>query len=205
VAVQQIGKPHLEISLPSPLAFVSRARKPKIRHLIVLMLASLFLTGTLNAQMDEYSIKAAYLYNFSKYVEWPGVTGEEAHTSFVICIVGEDPFGDILNQAVSGKTSGDGRVLEVRRLKAIDPPSLRKCEMVFISVSEKSHAMAIREALKASPVFTVADFSPFAENGGIANLRIDGNKVRVDLNINAANQVNLKISGKLQQVANLVK
>jgi hypothetical protein len=77
--------------------------------------------------------------------------------------------------------------------------------MVFISVSEKSHAMAIREALKASPVFTVADFSPFAENGGIANLRIDGNKVRVDLNINAANQVNLKISGKLQQVANLVK
>lgn len=190
---------------PGSIAAVGRyAIRRRSRHMLMLALIFLF-TAALHAQMDEYSIKAAYLYNFSKYVEWPGVTGEEAHTSFVICILGEDPFGETLDQAVAGKTSGDGRTLEVRRLKAVEAAALRKCEMVFISVSEKSHAAAIREALKGSPVLTVADFSPFAEDGGIANLRIDGTKVRVDLNMNAANQVNLKISGKLQQVANLVK
>jgi hypothetical protein len=184
---------------------IERKQEAK-RRSRALMLALFFLIAApaTNAQMDEYSIKAAYLYNFSKYVEWPAPAGAALPPTFAICIVGEDPFGGRIEHAVSGKTSGDGRLLEIRRLKGVDSAALRKCEMVFISASEKRNAAALRDSVKGSPVLTVADFSPFAEDGGIANLRIDGTKVRVDLNINAANQANLKVSGKLQQVANLV-
>ena len=71
-------------------------------------------------------------------------------------------------------------------------------------IRDRQHTAAIVDAVKNFPVFTVADFAPFAEIGGIADLRIDGTKVKVDLNMNAANRAKLKISGKLQQVASLV-
>jgi hypothetical protein len=171
---------------------------------LLLCYVALPVATTANAQMDEYSIKAGYLYNFSKYVAWPEQSFTAPSAPFIICIVGEDPFGNRLDQAISGKTAGDGRALEVRRLKSAEPGSLRECHMAFFGKSEKERAGAIIDALKGSSVFTVADFSPFAENGGIADLRIDGTKVRVDLNMNAANRANLKVSGKLQQVANLV-
>ncbi len=156
------------------------------------------------AQMDEYSIKAGYLYNFSKYVEWPKETFAAPTSPFVICIAGEDPFGSRLDQAIAGKTSGDGRSLEVQRLKNGGVEALRKCQMVFVSKSEKRNVAAIIDAVKGYSVLTIADFNPFAESGGVANLRIEGSKVRVDLNMSAANRANLKVSGKLQQVANLV-
>lgn len=157
-----------------------------------------------HAQMDEYSIKAGYLYNFSKYVAWPEGIFATSTASFVICVLGEDPFGSRLDQAIAGKTSGDGRSLEVRRVKSVGSEVLHGCQMVFVSKSEKQNAGAVVEAVRGGSVFTVADFSPFAENGGVANLRIDRTKVRVDLNMAAANRANLKVSGKLQQVANLV-
>ena len=170
-----------------------------------LLISMVLLAGISTAgQMDEYSIKAGYLYNFSKYVEWPQQAFAAPSSPFVICIAGEDPFGSRLDDAIAGKTSGDGRPLEVRRLSKAEGEALRKCQMVFISKSEKRNAASLVEALRNSSIFTVADFTPFAENGGVANLRIDGSKVRVDLNMSAATRANLKVSGKLQQVSNLV-
>jgi YfiR/HmsC-like len=173
---------------------------------LVLLLCSVAFAPatTANAQMDEYSIKAGYLYNFSKYVAWPEQAFGAPDAPFTICIVGDDPFGNRLDQAISGKTAGDGRALEIRRLKSDEPTSLRECQVAFLGKSEKERAAAIIDAVKRSAVLTVADFSPFAENGGVADLRIDGTKVKVDLNMNAANRANLKVSGKLQQVATLV-
>jgi hypothetical protein len=175
-------------------------------HTVLLLVCcvALPMATTANAQMDEYSIKAGYLYNFSKYVAWPEQTFASPSIPFVICIVGEDPFGNRLDQAVSGKTAGDGRPLEIRRLKNAEPGPLHECQMAFVGKSEKEHAATIIESLKDSSVLTIADFNPFAENGGVADLRIDGTKVKVDLNMNAANRANLKVSGRLQQVANLV-
>ena len=166
----------------------------------ILLLASV----QASAQMDEYDIKAGYLYNFSKYVAWPDGTFATPTAPFVICIVGEDPFGNRLDQAVAGKMAGSGRPLEIRRLTNQEAGVLRQCQIVFIGKSERKRVASVLAALKGSSTFTVADFTPFAEEGGIANLRIDGTKVKVDLNINAANRANLKVSGKLQQVANLV-
>jgi len=156
------------------------------------------------AQMDEYSIKAGYLYNFSKYVSWPEATFPTPTAPLAICIVGEDPFGYRLDQAIAGKTAGDGRPLEVRRTMSEGSGTLKDCQIVFISNSERKRVSAVVAALKGTNAFSVADFSPFAEQGGIANLRVDGTRVKVDLNMNAASRANLKISGKLQQVSNLV-
>lgn len=170
-----------------------------------LLISFLLLAGvSTDAQMDEYSIKAGYLYNFSKYVSWPAGVFAAADTPFMICLVGDDPFGGRLDQAIAGKTSADNRPFLLKRLKAIDRAAFQECEVVFLGKSAQTHAAEILDTLKDSPVFTVADFESFAQKGGIADLRIEGTRVKVDLNVNAANRVNLKISARLQQVANLV-
>ena len=172
------------------------------RSLLTVMATVALASSPAATQMDEYSIKAAYLYNFSKYVAWPEGTSPSASAHFLICIAGEDPFGEHLDNTVAGKTSADGRPLEVRRLKVEDSSALRECQIVFVSKSEKKNIAALLAVTRDTAIMTVADFSPFAEEGGVANLRIDGTKVKVDLNMSAANHANLKVSGKLQQVAN---
>jgi hypothetical protein len=180
------------------------ATKPR-RRLTLLLICLLAAVNTqVHAQMDEYSVKAGYLYNFSKYVTWPEGGFAAANTPFVICLLGEDPFEGRLDQAIAGKTSGNGRVLEVRRLNTPDRAAFRQCQVVFLGKSEKDRAAEIVETLKEAPIFTVADFEAFAEKGGVANLRLEGTRVKVDLNVNAANHANLKISARLQQVAHLV-
>ncbi|HEX4487060.1 MAG TPA: YfiR family protein [Terriglobales bacterium] len=154
--------------------------------------------------MDEYSVKAGYIYNFSKYVTWPETAFRSPSAPFVICIAGRDPFEGRLDQAIAGKTTGDSRALEVKKVSASDRAGFRECHLVFVSKSEQGRAAAISENLKELPVFIVADFDSFAERGGIADLRIEGSKVKVDLNVGAASRVGLKISAKLQQVANLI-
>jgi len=177
----------------------------RCRFLSSLMATVALASAPATTQMDEYSIKAAYLYNFSKYVGWPDGTFSAPTTPFVICVVGDDPFGGRLDDTVAGKTSGDGRPLAVRHPKADDSAALHECQIVFLSKSEQKRSSKLLAAVRGAAVFTVADFTPFAEEGGVANLRIDGSKVKVDLNMTAANQANLKVSGKLQQVANLLQ
>jgi hypothetical protein len=156
------------------------------------------------AQMDEYSIKAGYVYNLSKYVTWPEATFSSSSAPLVICIVGKDPFEGRLDQAVAGKTAGDGRPLEIRRLNGDSTGALHACQIAFLGKSEKKNARAIVNAVKDAPVLTVADFDSFAQEGGIADLRLEDVRIKIDLNMAAAGKANLKISGKLQQVANLV-
>jgi len=168
----------------------------------VILLACLGAGPWAMAQMDEYSIKAGYLYNFSKYVEWPQNGPPTGH--FVICIVGEDPFSGKLQDAIAGRNAADGRPLEVKRLKVLSPEALGACQIAFISKSERAHSTEIVNTFRGMPVFTVADFESFATHGGIADLRIEGTKVKVDLNMKAAYRSNLRVSGRLQQVADLV-
>src|SRR5512147_6415 len=95
------------------------------RSFLILMAAVALASAPAATQMDEYSIKAAYLYNFSKYVDWPNTRASSPSARFSICVVGEDPFGGRLDQTVAGKTSGDGRALEVRQVKPEDTSALR--------------------------------------------------------------------------------
>ena len=155
-------------------------------------------------QMDEYSIKAGYLYNFSKYVTWPESAFLSPDASFVICVAGQDPFQGRLDQAIAGKTSGNSRPLVVKHVDSPDRVGFRDCQVLFLSKSEQDRARELVEALKEAPIFTVADFDSFAAKGGSADLRIEGTRVKVDLNVAAASRAGLKINARLQQVANLV-
>jgi YfiR/HmsC-like len=186
-------------------------RSPRVRRVnglprLVLALLCLLTaaTGKARGQMDEYSVKAGYLYNFTKYVTWPDEAFASTTAPFVICILGRDPFEGRLDQAIAGKSSGNGKPLQVKRLNTMDRAAFRDCQVLFVSKSERDHAADIVWLLKETPTFTVGDFDSFAQQGGIADLRLEGTRIKVDLNVNAAVHANLKISARLQQVANLV-
>src|SRR5262245_59970628 len=102
----------------------------------------------------EYTLKAAFLYHFTKFGKWPDTAFEDAASPFVIGVLGEDPFGPLLDQTVKGKTVQD-RPLEVRRFAQLD--DLGSCHLLFVSTSERKHLGAVFQKLGASPVLTVGD------------------------------------------------
>lgn len=154
------------------------------------------------AQADEYQVKAAFLFNFVKFVEWPPEAFSDDNTSFVIGVIGDDPFGGALDQSVSGK-SVNGRQLSVRRLKWGE--DLRGCHILFISSSERKRLAQIISSLRGASVLTVSDIDQFNQQGGIINFILVASRVRFEINADVAEQGRLKISSKLLTLAKTVK
>jgi len=153
-------------------------------------------------QVSEYQIKAAFLYNFAKFVEWPPAVSPGANDPMEICVVGEDPFGNILNQSIEGKTVG-GHKLMIRQLKPAQ--DMKGCQVAFISSSEKNHLSSVLEGLKGGGVLTVGETEGFAALGGVINFTMEDDKVHFEINLDAAGRAGLKISSKLLQLARIVK
>ncbi len=155
-------------------------------------------------EVSEYAVKAAYLYNFTQFVKWPeGALAADG--SFVIGVLGDDPFGDALDGAVQGKTSG-GHPLKVKRLGAFSAgmgPKLAKCQVVFISYSEKDQVKEILQALKGASVLTVSEIEQFPLKGGGIQFDQEGQKITITLNETAAKKAGLSVSSQLLQVAKL--
>jgi hypothetical protein len=156
---------------------------------------------SLNGEGVEYPVKLAFLYNFTKFVEWPPDSYRDAGASLAICIVGRDPFspeieGDLRTRIVA---SHPVKVLSVKPTDA-----LSVCHMVFIPATEKDYVNKIVRDLKGSSTLTVGETEGFAELGGIINLTIEGNKVRFEVNQLAAQRAGLKISSKLLSLAKIV-
>ena len=152
--------------------------------------------------MTEYQVKALFLLNFTKYVDWPTNAFDETNAPIVIGLYGEDKFGDALKKAVEGKTI-NGRRLIIQPVEKNG--DLGKCQMLFISDSEKDHLGEIMDKIKALPVLTVGETDQFMEHGGMINFVIKGGKVRLEINLDAARQAKLEISSKLLGVADVVK
>jgi len=150
----------------------------------------------------EYQVKAAFLYNFAKFVDWPAETFSRQDAPFVIGILDREPFGDVLEQVVRGKTV-DGRSLEVRRLKR--PEEGAGCQIVFVGARETSVLPALLRELGASAVLTVGDTERFTRQGGMVNFVVQDNRVRFEINMDAARRAGLKISSKLLQLATIVQ
>jgi hypothetical protein len=153
-------------------------------------------------EASEYQIKAAYLYNFAKFVEWPPEASPGANDPLAICIFGEDPFGDILTELAKGK-SINGHKLVIRQLKP--PQDLRGCQVAFISSSERNRLHSVLESLKGASVLTVGDTEGFAALGGVISFTMEDNKVHFDINVDAAERAKLRISSKLLSLARIVK
>ena len=150
----------------------------------------------------EYQIKAAFLFNFTQFIEWPTNAFTEVSAPIVIGVLGDDPFGTLLEQTVEGELV-HGRKVVIKRSK--HPDDLKACHLLFISRSEKGRLHQIREALRGSPVVTVSDMEQFAGRGGIIGFIIHENKVRFEINLNATEEAGVKISSKLIKLAVTVR
>ena len=149
----------------------------------------------------EYLIKAAFLYNFLKFVEWPVEALPEISDTITTCVVGEDPFGNAL-ESIRGKTVKN-RSLAIRRVEELR--NLGTCQLVFISASEKNRLRKITDALKGRSVLTVGDFEGFLESGGIIRLFMQSNNIRFEINLDTAEQAQLKVSSRLLNLAKVVR
>jgi len=150
---------------------------------------------------DEYQVKAAYLLNFARFVEWPDSCLPPG-APLQIAIVGEDPFGGALDEVLRRK-SANGHPIQLRRLRWSD--ALTSCQIVFISASEEEHLPEILESLANRNVLTVSDIDRFSLRGGVIELLMVGNRVRFDINRTAALAAGLTISSKLLSVARAVR
>jgi preprotein translocase subunit Sec61beta len=146
-------------------------------------------------QAAEYHVKAVFLFNFAQFVDWPPAAFADSQASFVICILGDDPFGDFLDQTVRGEQF-HGRTFAVRRYKSAD--ELKTCHILFIS---EPGAEAVLGQLKDRPVLTVSDDEAFAERGGMIRFITDHGRIKLEINPTAAEAANLTISSKLLRVA----
>jgi len=154
-----------------------------------------------NEEGVAYPVKLAFLYNFTKFVEWPAGSYRDAAAPLVICIAGLDPFSPDLEQELQTRTAA-GRWVEVRTLKPAD--ALSGCHVLFVPATEKDQDKIVRD-LNGSSTLTVGETEGFAARGGVINLTVEENKVHFEINQVAADRAGLKISSKLLSIAKIVK
>jgi len=176
------------------------------RHRWLSIVTRLLLSGSLLAgsawasEFDEYAVKAAYLYNFAKYVEWPPKVFTDAGAPLWICIVGDNPFGDAL-ATLSGKMV-ENHPVETHTLSTA--ASFSPCHIVFISRTEQGRFKALLTKLNRLPILTVSDISDFAQAGGMIGLVETEQRIRFDINLAATRLVDLKLSSQLLKLATIV-
>lgn|SRR2546426_2133249 len=150
------------------------------------------------SQPSEYQVKAAFLFNFAKFVEWPPTAYAEPTSPIVIGILGENPFGDDLERTIRGKTVNN-RPFAIKEIRSL--PGATNCHILFISTSEKKRFSEIFEGLRGVGVLTVGETERFVETGGMINFVKDANRIRFQINDDAAKGAGLKISSKLLSLA----
>lgn len=149
----------------------------------------------------EYQLKAAFLFNFAKFVEWPPKVLPPSRP-IALCILGTDPFGLELERTIKDERVA-GRELAIRRLKQVQERDT--CHVLFISPSEKDSLSQILAALKNSNVLTISEIEGFTQVGGIINFYIEESKIRFEINVGAAEKAGLKISSKLLKLAKITQ
>ena len=153
------------------------------------------------AKPGEYDIKAAFLYNFLKYVEFPAQAFPAGSSTLTIGVLGRDPFGDHIKSIIN--KSVQGRVLIVKRLNDLREAS--DVNVLFISSSEKARLKTILDTIRNAPILTIGETGGFAKSGGIINFTIENNSIRFEVNPDAAERARLKISSQLLKLARVVK
>ncbi|HEU5123058.1 MAG TPA: YfiR family protein [Verrucomicrobiae bacterium] len=146
----------------------------------------------------EYQLKAAFLFNFAKFVDWPSAAFTNSAAPLVIGVLGQDPFGKDLENTVRNKNIS-GRSIVARTVGSI--PDARQCHILFISNSESKRLREILEGLRGASVLTVGENEKFFVSGGMVNFVVEGRKIRFQINDAAAKAAGLKISSKLLSLA----
>ena len=190
-------------SLNSPLQCLQLPLS-RVGWTLIALIAGVFVWTVAAAQSDqpsEYEVKAAFLFNFTKFVEWPENAFTNPRAPIVIGVIGDDPFGESLVHIVEGQQA-QGRSIEVVKYRHGD--ELRRCHVLFISASERQRTEQILASLHQASVLTVSDMDGFAEAGGAIQFVIQENRVRFVVNLDVATQNKLRVSAKLLALARVI-
>lgn len=171
-----------------------------------LALALLALDGARGLAADvenatEYEIKAAYLFNFTRFVTWPATAFAATDAPFVICVLGPDPFGASLDRTIAGEAV-DGHALRSRRIPS--PQDAADCQLVFTAAGRPNGSADVIAAFADRPVLTVGDEEAFAVLGGMIGFRFDQHTVRLTVNPLALKHAGLSMSSQVLRLARLV-
>jgi len=161
-----------------------------------------FAAQTPAQSVEESQVKAAYLYNFAKFVEWPAGVFRNPDDPAVICVVGDERTSDVLEPAVSGRKA-NGRPVEARRPHS--SAEFKSCQVLFIGFSDKERIAQLLNGLQRSSVLTVGQSDQFISLGGMINLSLKHTTIELEIDPEASNAAGLKISSRLLVVARLVK
>ncbi len=151
---------------------------------------------------SEYQVKAVFLFNFVQFVDWPAPAAADSERPLLIGILGSDPFGPFLDETVRGERLG-ARPIQLRRYREL--ADIGECNVLFISQSESERVPEILSALKNRHVLTVSDGDAFANQGGMIQFVTDKSRIRLRINLEAAQAANVTISSKLLRVAEIVR
>jgi hypothetical protein len=163
---------------------------------------ALLAAGTDVQPVGEYQVKAAFLYNFAKFVEWPGSAFKSANEPVTICVLGRNPFGNTLEDAVAGKVV-EGRTFAVRQISGMQGAG--GCRILFVSGSERKQFRAGAASIAGQGLLTVGEWKEFIADGGVVNFKLESGKVRFEINVAAAERENLRISSKLLSLADVAR
>ena len=151
---------------------------------------------------NEYQVKAAFIYNFIRFVEWPAARFDSADAPYLVCVAGGNPFGTALDEVLADRTAGD-RAIQTRSIEVIDPTA-SACHLTFVGAPERDIGAAAA-ANNHPGVLTVGQGISFAESGGIIALTVADRKVRFAINIRRAEMAGLRISSQLLRLAEIVE
>jgi uncharacterized protein DUF4154 len=183
---------------------VWRDRNSLLRYTTATVLWLIFTASIVFGQEKpgEYQVKAAYLYNFGRFVDWPAKVTTAATSPFTICVLGEDPFGQALDATLAGETRGNQKVA-AKRISS--PQESVDCQILFISSSEAKRLNKIIEALGNSAVLTISDIPHFSQHGGMIQFVLEENRIRFEVNLTATQRAGLTLSSELLKVATAVR
>jgi hypothetical protein len=157
---------------------------------------------------SEYEVKAAFLYNFIKFVEWPPKAYFDRNAPLIIGVLGENPFSspseatNYLDQAVTGKIINERKIVVKYSDRLAD---LTHCQLLFVGKSERNRIKDILANVSGMTILTVGETDNFCQQGGVINFVMQSEKVRFEINVGAAEKAGLKISSKLLNVAKVVQ
>lgn len=149
----------------------------------------------------EYALKAAFLYNFAKFMEWPKEAFPDESTPIVLCIVGEDPFGMALDSVKGRAVRGRKTVIK----RGVKPGELKKCHICFVSGSEEENLGKILAELRDRHALTVSDVEGFAQRGGVISLITVEDGIHLEINVDAAERAGLTVSSRLLKLAKIIR
>jgi len=155
------------------------------------------------SQPTEYQLKAAFLFNFAKFIDWPSKAFSDAQSPFTICVIGRDPFGSFLDEYLADKTI-DNRPISIKRFSSPGVPPQSRCQIAFISASERFHFRDVIASFDGENTLLVGDADGFASSGGAIEFLLEENRVRFAINPDAADRADLKVSSKLLSLAQIV-